>query len=171
MNKQTPKPDTIVIERVLAASPSQAFGAWANVEERKLWDVPGESWVIAEMEQDFREDGIERSRFGPPGHPIAESFGRYQVIVEDTRIVSSGVMRALDEGSVSSVTMLTVNFEATQGGTKLTLIDQSVYLGDGEIAEMRRSGWESIVEKLDGYLERDEDQRDVDAVSVPSGGS
>lgn len=157
MTNQALKPDTIVIERVFTASPSQAFSAWANVEERKLWDVPGENWVIAEMEQDFREDGIERSRFGPPGNPIAESFGRYQVIVEDACIVSSGVMRALDRGVVSSATMLTVNFEPIENKTKFTLIDQSVYLGNGETAEMRRSGWESIVEKLVEYLERHDD--------------
>lgn len=153
MNGQSLKPDTIVIERSLKAAPEQVFKAWADIEERKLWDVPGNDWVIAEMEQDFREDGIERSRFGPAGQPIAESFGRFQLIEENSRIVSAGVMRALDEGTVSSATMLTVDFEAAEGGTKLTLIDQSVYLGEGETAEMRRSGWTSIVEKLRQYLE------------------
>ena len=152
MTDITPKPDTIEIERILKTTPDRAFRAWADVNERKLWDVPGDDWEIAEMEQDFREDGVERSVFGPKGQPIAESYGRFKLIEEERRIVSSGVMRALDVGRTSSVTMLTVDFTPVQGGTKLLLIDQSVYLGDGETAEMRRSGWETIVEKFVLYV-------------------
>lgn len=152
MHDKPPKPDTIAIERILKTTPDRAFRAWADVNERKLWDVPGEEWEIAEMEQDFREDGIERSVFGPKGQPIAESYGRFKLIEEGSRIVSSGVMRALDVGRVSSVTMLTVDFTPAHGGTKLLLIDQSVYLGDSETVDMRRSGWETIVEKYVLYV-------------------
>ncbi len=145
-------PDTITFERKLAAAPERVFRAWADREERIQWDVPGEDWVIAEFSQDFKEDGVEQSRFGPREDPDAESYGRYLLIVPNRRIVSAGVMRSARSGVASSTTMMTLDFEPDDEGTILTLIDQSVFLGVGETAEMRASGWGSILAKLEDYL-------------------
>ena len=145
-------PDTITFERRLAAAPERVFRAWADKEERIRWDVPGDDWVIAEFSQDFKEDGVEHSRFGPKENPDAESFGRYLLIVPNRRIVSAGVMRSAKSGVALSTTMMTLEFEADGAGTLLTLIDQSVFLGEGETAEMRASGWGSILNKLERYL-------------------
>ena len=108
--------------------------------------------MIAEFSQDFREDGVERSRFGPREDPDAESYGRYLLIVPNRRIVSAGVMRSAKNGVASSTTMMTLEFEPDGEGTLLTLIDQSVFLGEGETAEMRAGGWGSILNKLERYL-------------------
>lgn len=145
-------PDTIKSERFLAAPPERVFRAWADREERLQWDVPGNDWVIAEFQQDFREDGIETSRFGPEGDPVAESFGRFLNIDPPHRIVSAGVMRSARTGEVSSATLMTLHLEAEGEGTRLTLIDQSVFLGKGETADMRRHGWDEILDKLERYV-------------------
>ena len=152
MNDGKITPDTITFERSLAAAPERVFRAWADREERIQWDVPGDDWVIAEFSQDFREDGVERSRFGPREDPDAESYGRYLLIVPNRRIVSAGVMRSAKNGVASSTTMMTLEFEPDGEGTLLTLIDQSVFLGTGETAEMRAGGWGSILNKLERYL-------------------
>ena len=114
--------------------------------------MPGNDWVIAEFQQDFREDGIETSRFGPEGDPVAESFGRFLNIDPPHRIVSAGVMRSVRTGEVSSATMMTLHLKAEGDGTRLTLIDQSVFLGKGETADMRRHGWDEIFDKLERYV-------------------
>ena len=145
-------PDTIIIERSLATSPERAFAAWADKDQRVQWDVPGNDWVIDAFEQDFREDGAEMSRFGPAGAPIAESHGRFLVIEPPRRIVSAGVMRSIERSEVSSVTMLTLDFQKKGDGTLLTLIDQSVFLGSGETGTMRRHGWDAILERLEAFL-------------------
>ena len=152
MTDKTATPDTIVLERTLPVPPDRVFRAWADREERVQWDVPGGDWVIAEFEQDFRVDGIERSRFGPKDKPIAESFGRFLLIEPDRRIVSAGVMRSADTGTVSSTTMMTLDLRDDGDRTHLTLIDQSVYLGEGETADMRRSGWGAILANLEQHL-------------------
>lgn len=145
-------PDTITLQRTLPAPPARVFKAWSSSEERMKWDFPGEDWVIADVEQDFREDGIERSRFGPKDNPDIEAYGRYQIIEPNRRIVSAGTMRSLSEGESSSATLMTLDLVANGEGTLLTLIDQSVYLGRGETAEMRRSGWGTILDRLETHL-------------------
>ena len=145
-------PDTIISKRRLEAPPDRVFRAWADEAERRQWDVPGDDWVIDSFSSDFREDGIETSRFGPVGDPVAESFGRYLLIEPSRRIVSAGVMRSAKTGEVSSATMMTLHFEPDGDGTHLTLIDQSVFLGRGETAEMREQGWGKILDKLSAYI-------------------
>lgn len=145
-------PDTIKSERFLAARPQRVFQAWSDREQRLEWDVPGKNWVIAEFQQDFREDGVETSRFGPEGDPVAESFGRFLNIDPPHRIVSAGVMRSARTGEVSSATLMTLHLQAEANGTRLTLIDQSVFLGKGETADMRRHGWDAILDRLERYV-------------------
>lgn len=145
-------PDTIIAKRRLDAPPDRVFRAWADEGERRKWDVPGDVWVIESFSSDFREDGIETSRFGPEGDPVAESFGRYLLIQPPRRIVSAGVMRPAKTGEVSSATMMTLQFEPDGDGTQLTLIDQSVYLGEGETVEMREQGWTTILDKLTAHI-------------------
>lgn len=149
------KPDTIIAERRLDAPPDRVFRAWSDAEERRQWDVPGDQWVIESFSSDFKEDGIETSRFGPAGDPVAESFGRYLLIEPPRRIVSAGVMRSARTGEVSSATMMTLQFEPDGDGTQITLIDQSVYLGAGETAELREQGWTTILDKLAAHLTED----------------
>lgn len=148
-------PDLIVVTRRLNAPPDRVFRAWSDERERRQWDVPGENWVIEEFSSDFREDGIEMSRFGPIGDPIAESFGRFLLIDPPRRIVSAGVMRSARTGEVSSATMMTLHLELDGDDTSLTLIDQSVYLGAGETADMRKEGWNTILDKLAGHVAQD----------------
>lgn len=152
MTNDPATPDTITLQRRLPVKPARVFKAWSNREERMKWDFPGDDWVIADIEQDFREDGIERTRFGPKDNPDIQAFGRYQIIEPDRRIVSAGTMRSLSEGPPSSATLMTLDLVADGEGTLLTLIDQSVYLGRGETAEMRESGWGTILDRLEKHL-------------------
>jgi uncharacterized protein YndB with AHSA1/START domain len=147
-------PDTIKSERFLAVPPDRVFRAWSDRDERLQWDVPGNNWIIDDFQHEFREDGIETSRFGPKGEPTAETFGRYLIIEPPRRIVNAGVMRSVKTGEVSSATMMTLNLEPEGDGTRLTLIDQSVFLGRGETATMRRHGWDEILDKLSDYLKK-----------------
>ena len=145
-----PSHATIVVERRLRTDPARVFGAWADPTQRVKWDVPGDDWIVAEFEQDFRVDGRETSRFGPPDGPKYRTAGRYLNIVPDQRIVLAGVMH---DGDVpTSCTMTTLLLRPDGAGTHLTLIDQSVYLGEGETSDLRRGGWAAILDKLEAWL-------------------
>lgn len=140
---------TIVVERVYPASPERVFAAWADPEQRKQWDSPGEGWVVAEQEQDFRVGGVEASRFGPKDDPQYRSYGHFLDIVPNRRIVSAGTMHAGD--TPSSSTLCTIEIMPEGAGTRLKMTDQSVYF-DGETPQDRTEGWNEIVGKLGAYL-------------------
>jgi len=151
MTERTVRHATIVVERRLGAPPTRVFAAWANSDERRRWDVPGDDWVVAEHEQDFRVGGRERSRFGPPGDPAYLSDGVFLDIVPDTRIISAGTMH--DHDVPVTATLFTVEFYPDGRGTRLVLTDQSAFFG-GETESDRKAGWGEIVDRLSTYLER-----------------
>jgi uncharacterized protein YndB with AHSA1/START domain len=142
---------TIVLERTLPASPARAFAVWANPDERRLWDVPGDGWIVAEHVHDFQVGGQERTRFGPPGAPDYLSAGVFLDIEPEVRIVSAGTMHWRDIRTSS--TLCTIEFYPEGQDTRLILTDQSAFYGD-ESPEVRNSGWGKIVDRLNQYLQR-----------------
>lgn len=144
---------TIVVERSFANIPrAEVFAAWADVEQRKQWDLPGgDDWVVAELAQDFRVGGRERSRFGPASDPRYWSEGEFLDIVTDQRIISAGVMH--DGPTPTSATLCTLELIALGTGSKLILTDQSAFFG-GERPSDREAGWGKILDRLAKYLSR-----------------
>jgi uncharacterized protein YndB with AHSA1/START domain len=142
---------TVVIERTFRAAPARVFAAFANLEERRRWDVPGNDWVVAEYEQDFRVGGRERSRFGPPGDPAYLSDGIYLDILPGERIITGGTMH--DRDARATATLCTVEMYPDGSGTRLILTDQSAFYGLETEAD-RKEGWGEILDRLAAHLER-----------------
>ncbi|MDB5393353.1 MAG: hypothetical protein JWM91_859 [Rhodospirillales bacterium] len=141
--------DTIVIERRFAVSPARVFAAWSDPNARDRWDVPGDDWVIAESEHDFRVGGREYSYFGPRGAPRYSGDGTYLRIIPDSLIVMAGTMS--DETGPMSASLSTVEFQAGGPGTLMRYTEQSAFMGD-ETAAMRIEGWTEIFDRLEVEL-------------------
>lgn len=150
MTKERVVHSTIVVERRFKVAPARVFAAWADASARAQWNVPGEGWELAELQQDFRVGGRETARFGPKGNPVHWSAGHFLDIVPDERIVSAGTMH--DGETRSSATLCTIEFVAENSGTLLVLTDQSAFLGAGEMPADRKSGWGKIIDRLELYL-------------------
>ena len=151
MIDRTVRHATIAIERSFRAPPARVFAAWANPEERRRWDCPGDGWVIAEHEQDFRVGGRERSRFGPPDDPAFLSEGTFLDIVPDARIITAGTMH--DHDGRATATLCTIELYPEGRGTRLFLTDQSAFFAVETEAD-RTEGWGEILDHLSTYLER-----------------
>jgi uncharacterized protein YndB with AHSA1/START domain len=150
MNDASSVHATTVVEHRFAATPAVVFDAWADVDKRGQWDLPGgDDWELVELKQDFRVGGRESARFGPKGAATFWSSGEFLDIVDDMRIVSAGTMH--DGDRRTSATMCTVEFFADGTGTRLVLTDQSAFL-DGEAPQDRKSGWGKIVVRLGLFL-------------------
>ena len=142
--------DTIVVERRFQVEPATVFAAFADAAQRARWHFPGDDWVLAEFEQDFRVGGREHSLFGPEGAPNLRAEGRFLDIVADRRIVSAGTMH--EDGVRISMTLCTVEIEPDGAGSRLRLTDQSAFLDGRERPEERRDGWGKILERLASVL-------------------
>ena len=142
--------DTLVFERDYPYPPALVFAAWADVEQRARWHFPGDDWELAELEQDFRVGGYERTRFGPKGAARLRDEGRFLDIVADERIVSAGTMH--EDDIRISATLCTVELSATAAGTHVRLTDQSAFLDGRERPDERRGGCGKVLGRLAEFL-------------------
>jgi len=152
--------ETFRIERTYAAAPSTVFAAFATEEARSSWGDPGyleppEDDSDGEVSEfDFRADGREVFSVKMEGTTYRYD-ARYYDIVPDNRIVYSYEMYA--DGTRISVSVATIEFADSGGGTQLIWTEQGVYL-DGyngaEAPQMRRDGTIDMLKGLTAYLQR-----------------
>jgi uncharacterized protein YndB with AHSA1/START domain len=143
--------DTFAIERTYPASASRVFAAFASREAKDAWGGTGglsEPGADAgDSEFDFRVGG--RERFGVGNQGVTFRYdARYYDIVPGQRIIYSYEMYA---GSARiSVSVATIEFVPSAGGTTLTWTEQGAYLDgfDGADAPRLRQG--GTAEMLDG---------------------
>jgi uncharacterized protein YndB with AHSA1/START domain len=148
--------DTFTIERTFAAPPARVFAAFTSKEAKDNWgdtgdlDEPGPD--AGETEMDFRVGGHERFGMGYQG--ISYRYDAlYYDIAPDQRIIYSYEMYA--DGARISISVATIEFAATAGGTALTWTEQGAYLDgfDGaEAPQLRRGGTEEMLVGLAKYL-------------------
>jgi uncharacterized protein YndB with AHSA1/START domain len=121
---------TFVIERDYPVPPARVFAAWANPKTKLRWFFCHPEWTVADYALDFRAGGSERLATGPAGGPVHGYAARYHEIAPERRILYSYEMR-LDETWLS-VSLVTVEFAATQTGTRMTFTEQGAYLTGGQ---------------------------------------
>lgn len=135
------------INRRYAAPRARVFRAWSDPAQMARWYVP--TGVLHDSANDFRVGGRQMHAFGPEGGPVFRFDGRYEDIVENERIVTTGTMHMND--ARGSTAIMTVEFFDDEGGTKIILRDQSAYyLGD--YSASRHEGWTRILDTLDTFL-------------------
>jgi uncharacterized protein YndB with AHSA1/START domain len=142
--------DTFSIERTYPAAPSRVFAAFASREAKDAWgDDPdvGSAPDAGPAEFDFRPGGRERFASTYEGRTYRYD-ALYYDIVPDQRIVYSYEMYA-DDARIS-VSVATIEFAKSGGGTALTWTEQGAYLDgiDGSQAPALRQG--GTTEMLDG---------------------
>lgn len=151
--------DSFVIERVYDRSPAQVFEWFSDVDKKRRWfvDSPGEETLSYEL--DFRVGGTERTRWvwqggGPiPAGTIMGNDTVYLDIVPDRRIVIAYSMLTGDYRFSSS--LLTFEFLAEEGGTRLKATEQGAYFGQSDGTDMRKNGWGGLLEALADAIDAD----------------
>ena len=139
------------IERSYRTAPARVFAAFADPAKKKSWFAVSDTHEIQAFESDFRVGGVERLhyRFGDnspiPGE-ILTNEGYHHDIVPDRRIVTSSHMAIA--GRPISVALVTVELTPNDGGTDVTLTFQGVFFEGSDGPEMRRGGWEKLLDRL-----------------------
>lgn len=139
---------TFTLERSYTAPLEQVFGAWGDPEARRTWMAQG-----AEYSQDFVVDGHEIVR-GTDDHGRALTHhARYVDIVTNERILTTSTLHSQDQLSTVSVT--SVEFEATDTGTRVILTEHGMYLSGREQPGWREQGTAQQLDTLTDYLSTD----------------
>jgi uncharacterized protein YndB with AHSA1/START domain len=150
MAERTVVHDTIATERTYGHRPDRVFGAWRDPATKRKWFAEGEGWRIEEYGLDFRVGGREHGRFRLGNGPEIRNETVYLDIVPDRRIVMAYTMAV--DGKHISASLGTVEFEASDAGTRLMYTEQGAFLDGADGSSSRKQGWIELLEHLAATL-------------------
>jgi uncharacterized protein YndB with AHSA1/START domain len=142
--------DRFTLERTYPHDRERLFAALSDPEIKQRWYADPTMEVLG-GETDFRVGGIELQRYalGPdtpfPG-TVLENEGRFENIVAGERIVLTTSMTF--GGRRISTALITFELSDADHGSKLTLTHQAVFYEGADGPEMRRAGWETMLDGL-----------------------
>lgn len=139
--------DTFVIVRTYPKPAAAVFAAFSDPTKKQRWF----GYAAEAFELDFRIGGreISRGRLGAdtplPGVSIVAE-GQHLDIVPDQRIVIAATMTV--GGNRISAGLYTFEFQALEEGAELTFTHQAAFFENADGPEIRRSGWEQLMDRL-----------------------
>jgi len=144
---------SFTIERELPHAPARVFAAWADPKAKAQWfGAPRDLCTETIREHDFRVGGKERLRGEWKTGKVSDFHCVYQDILADRRIVYCYSMYVNEQKL--SVSLATIEFEASAKGTKLILTEQGAYFdGHQDGGPSREQGTRGLVEMLARHLD------------------
>ncbi|MFP5389937.1 MAG: SRPBCC domain-containing protein [Gammaproteobacteria bacterium] len=152
--------DTFVLRRAFRQAPARVYAALADPAKKRRWFGEGATHDVLAFEMDFRVGGAERARYRLnantpfPGAELAHD-GAFVDIVPDQRITIASTMSFGDKRI--SAALVTFEVLAAAEGTTLICTHQAVFYEGADGPEMRRAGWNQLLDQLvrelasDGY--------------------
>ncbi len=136
------------IERIVPAPPEVVFAAWTEPSKLKNWWGP-QGMKIPKKEIDLREGGNWLTVMqAPDGNEVTVS-GTYRTIDPPKRLIFTWAWHN-DGVRSDEETEVDVAFAPTEGGTKLTLVQQQ--FATVESRDNHNKGWESTLAGLEDFL-------------------
>jgi uncharacterized protein YndB with AHSA1/START domain len=143
---------SFTLERTYPVPPAQVFAAWADADQKAAWFHGPPEFGQRDKSFDFRVGGSETVSTVPPDGPEHRFHARYYDIVADERIVYAYNM---EHGDVrASLSVATIELEAVDGGTRLTITEQGTFLDGVYDADDREQGTIGLLGQLGEHLAR-----------------
>jgi uncharacterized protein YndB with AHSA1/START domain len=158
MEKPSVIHSSFTLERTFGCTPAKVFEALAEPEKKRRWFSDSPNHEVVEFVMDFREGGAEKMKYrfneGTrfPG-VILVNAGRYEDIVEGRRVVHSSTMTIA--GRKISVSLVTYDLLPEGEGTLLRLTFQGAFFEGADGPEIRKAGWEFLMERLGEEVARE----------------
>lgn len=158
MQKPTVIHSTFTLERSYPFLPAKVFAALSEPEKKRRWFADSPNHEVVEFVMDFREGGVERMQYRfneetPFPGVILTNTGHYQDIVPGRRVVLSSAMTIA--GRRISVSLVTFDLLPEGEGTTLLCTFQGAFFEGADGPEMRKAGWEFLVERLGEEVARE----------------
>lgn len=138
--------DIVRVERVIKAPPETVWRLWTTPELMRLWWGHSEQGELIECEMDVRPGGAlryaMRSRLNPDA-PVERVTGTYEVTDAPRLLVFSWVWVG---GSEPVDTQVTVRFEPTQDGTRISVLHERQ--PSERVAAIHTQGWTDMLSDL-----------------------
>jgi len=154
MSERTTEHTTLTIERHFKAPLPRVFNAWAVAEQKQQWFACHGDWTPLEFQLDFRTGGSESNRVASTDGVVHAYSARYIDVVTNERFIYAFDMM-LDDVRIS-VSLATVNFTQEPSGTKMTFVEQVVFLDGYGDNGSRLMGTEIGFDNLRLYVEGDD---------------
>jgi uncharacterized protein YndB with AHSA1/START domain len=139
----------IHLERIVDATPEEAFAAWIDPTARLGWYAPVDGWIV-EATSDLRVGGDWCARFGPTADEMYTEAGEYTEIDPPHRVAYTNVFTFPDGRSFTTTNVVT--FEAVDGKTRLVVAD--IGYPNEEQRAAHENGWPSFLDAYERYLAR-----------------
>lgn len=142
---------SFVIDRQFKAPPDRVFAAWSDPEIKRRWSDCHGNLPDNEYSLDFRPGGVEVHRVVHPNGSVQRVQKRFFDIVPGARIIF-GYDIQLDARRLS-VSLVTVQFEASRTGTRMSMTEYIAYLDGHEDLEERIRGTNEGLDRLELELQ------------------
>ena len=133
----------IHLERVVDATPEEAFAAWVEPASRLEWYAPRDGWIV-EATSDLRVGGQWVTRFGPRPEEMYTEAGEYTEVDRPHRVAYTNTFTFPDGRSFSTRNVVT--FESVGDKTRL-VIEDTGYPNEQQ-RDAHQQGWPAF---LDAY--------------------
>ncbi len=141
----TPVFSLIQVTRDFDCPVDTLFAHWLNPETRVRWEAPPESGMRY-LNFDTREDGVERLEITHEGEVVGEMIQRILVLRENEALVSS--ITGVFGGRITMAMQVTVGFEATDTGSRLSGTGQVVDLTGRDVEDEHSAGWNMLLDNF-----------------------
>jgi len=131
------------LTRVLPADPDTIFKAWTDPTLMSKWFFAVPGWSV-DVESDSRVGGNYSLKMRAPDGAAFATTGTYREIDPPRRLVFTWNSHIVEN------TIVTIELEVVQGGTKLTLTHD--FLSTKDAADIHRDGWTGCLDSLGRLL-------------------